>query len=159
MIPLWTKSKCKTKMLFCTPGLFYLSSSKYSSNCTTWWRHAKQSHYYSWSAIVHVASCIITMLQFYIHEYSNQTRYFNLLIASHSLALQCMRLLMKEDKLHPRQNSWSRRRRGGKSLKYKRTAYFSLTSWMDQRGAEERGVFSRCAEVHLQCRSEDEDGA
>lgn len=38
------------------------------------------------------------MLQFYIHEYSNQTRYFNLLIASRCLALQCMRLLMKKDK-------------------------------------------------------------
>lgn len=139
MIPLWTKSKCKTKkkqkVFLYTRGILFIII-KYSSYCTTWWQHAKQSHYYSWSAIVHVASCIITMLQFYIHGYSNQTRYFNLLIASHSLALQCMRLLMKTDKLHPKHNSWSCRRQGGNSWKYKCTAYFSWTSWMDQQRGE-----------------------
>lgn len=154
-----------TKCLFCTPELFYLSSSNDSSYCGV--RLAGQHGGDTQNKVIIIHEVLLCMLlhvllqcyNFYIHEYSNHTRYFNLLIASHSLALQCMRLLMKNDKLHPQRNSWSHRRRGGKSLKYKCTAYF----WTSR--GEERHVwfvlccFSRCAEVHLQCGSEDEDSS
>lgn len=127
-----------TKCLFCTPELFYLSSS----NDSSYWgvRLAGQHGGDTQNKVIIIHEVLLCMLlhvllqcyNFYIHEYSNHTRYFNLLIASHSLALQCMRLLMKKDKLHPQRNSWSHRRRGGKSLKYKCTAYF----WTSRGGGE-----------------------
>lgn len=135
-----------TKCLFCTPELFYLSSS----NDSSYWgvRLAGQHGGDTQNKVIIIHEVLLCMLlhvllqcyNFYIHEYSNHTRYFNLLIASHSLALQCMRLLMKKDKLHPQRNSWSHRRRGGKSLKYKCTAYF----WTSRGGGGETCLGSCC---------------